>query len=530
MPSLLLVAAAYGAYKHNIKKREQKARKLQSQTTDETLEEGVEECDIVAPIISLHNKTILELLASEQEFGVYQAAPISTVTFCDGNVAHASQRIGDRLVQVLEKNPWVTGWIIRHSEPVDPEEKQEQQQRQPQRDETEEQVETVLSEEKNQEQLNQENVEPSEDDTANKVVTIVTETQNKPPATTANETTETPIHAAAAAAIVTPTPTPKLKLCFDPTGQDVNTGHFKLFYPGDIDLCRDTTPYHDFAALFEPYNVLVERNDCLWGDDETHHDASTTASTTMSQTPQQPQVLPRTNKAIFKLSLIPDAEQPDKRFAVVLSLSHLAGDACTYYQLLDMLLNPNAELVALNPIRRTDFRKAVSHLDPTSKDTASAEITNNLQNNVALLSKPSLWNWGRQKWTQEVDPSELRIFSVSNDFAQREKNSDSGRVEPDMPGEHESLDQTAESPDSSSNDSMDDLTAPQQQGTATTLSETCGTASTTPTTSKISTNSVLTSHFFQSTSATVGFMVCNMRRSQLHECPLSELDAGNYTQ
>ncbi len=54
------------------------------------------------------------------------------------------------------------------------------------------------------------------------------------------------------------------------------------------------------------------------------------------------------NEALWRISIIPDAVAPEERFALVASMSHIAGDACVFYKLYDML-SPQAAIVALDP-------------------------------------------------------------------------------------------------------------------------------------------------------------------------------------
>lgn len=67
----------------------------------------------------------------------------------------------------------------------------------------------------------------------------------------------------------------------------------------------------------------------------------------------------RYNQSLWKVALLPDATDSNK-FALVVSLSHLVGDACTYYQLFNMLNSSNSAVRALDPVRVPSFCKSVA--------------------------------------------------------------------------------------------------------------------------------------------------------------------------
>jgi hypothetical protein len=321
MPSLLLVAAAYAAYKH----------------THEDQQNADQEPEVS---IDLDNKTSVSLLSAESEFGVYEA-PISTITFFDGSYTNAATALIPRVIEILQKNPWLGGWILK---------------------------------DKNDKDL--------------------------------------------------------VKLFFDPTGKDQTPDHFQMFAPGEIPLSHERTKYDEFSEVLSAHGVLVENTKSIIGR----------------------------NKPIFKLSIIPDADQPDQRFAIVVSFSHLGGDACTYYNIFRML-HAEAPIQALNPVR--------DHRFPNVLEQNMGEQEINYVKNQLSLGK-NVFDWGKHK----DDPSERRVFYVSKDFIR-------GRKE--------------------ASDIM--------------LSE----------------NSIITSWFFNSVQASVGFLVCNLR-NRLEGCDVTDIDAGNYTQ
>jgi hypothetical protein len=70
--------------------------------------------------------------------------------------------------------------------------------------------------------------------------------------------------------------------------------------------------------------------------------------------------LVNTNKPLFKISLVPESRDL-KRFALIVSLCHRIGDGCTFYSIYQML-DPNAEIHALNPVRKEDVLEGIETL------------------------------------------------------------------------------------------------------------------------------------------------------------------------
>lgn len=271
MPSLLLVAAAYAAYKH-------------THNEDQQNEDQEPEASI-----DLDNKTSVLLLSAESEFGIYEA-PISTITFFDGSYREAATALMPRIVEVLQENPWLGGWILK---------------------------------DKNDKDL--------------------------------------------------------IKIFFDPTGKDHTPDHFQMLPPGQIPLSRERTKYDEISEVLSEHGVLVENTKSIIGR----------------------------NKPIFKLSIIPDADQPDQRFALVMSFSHLGGDACTYYNIFRML-DAEAPVQALSPIRDHRFPNVLE------QNLGEQEI-NYVKNQLSL--ERNIFDWGKKK----DDPIERRVFYVSKDFIREGK-------------------------------------------------------------------------------------------------------------
>ena len=268
--------------------------------------------------------------------------------------------------------------------------------------------------------------------------------------------------------------TSTLHLCFDPECKDVSSNQemFQLFLPSEIELSQKATKYQDFSTLLESNNLLVERNEKLVLDfrfDGNKQITSTNGSTT---------------KPLFKVSIIPDVDDPNNRYSVVVSMSHLLGDACTYYKIWNMLLN-NERIVELPPSRWQSFHSVCSQIE----DPHNAEFRQHVFNMISNTKSSAGNGPGSMlsRWAKGMDPSEGRIFTVSDDYVRRQREANRGAL---------------------------------QQ---------CDNASAELPTRNVSSNSILTSTFFRATNARIGSMVCNMR-NRLSMMDDSDRHAGNYTQ
>ena len=122
----------------------------------------------------------------------------------------------------------------------------------------------------------------------------------------------------------------EIKLFYDPQGKDRCQGVFEVFDdPSVIKLSR-ATPYQDMAKLFVSTGAMVPNNRDLIGK----------------------------NKPIFKVSLVPDADEPDNKYGLIVSLSHAGGDCHTYYDLVGMMDLKEAPR-KLDPVRSTSYAESV---------------------------------------------------------------------------------------------------------------------------------------------------------------------------
>ena len=498
MPSLVLVAAAYAAYKQNQKQQtnqltmdnDEKKKEGDDGDTDPSQQQQEEQLQ-QTPTFSLKGKTIIPLLHGiEQEpcpttavgdcsycgGGMYHAAPISTITFCSGDPVEASEMIGTKLGRVLQCNPWLTGWILRGKRLI-----------QSHDDDAETDANHDSKDEKKKKSL--------------------------------------------------------LYLCYDPKCNDVSSTKeiFQLVVPGDndIQLSQTTTKYEDICTLLESNNLLVERNENLVVNVEHGIHKEEDDDDDNEEDNSKERNIHNPSKSLLKVSIIPDANSPKNQYAVVVSMSHLLGDACTYYQIWNMLLSHENEypVVALQPNRNQQYQSTLQRImsssetkrNGTSNDNRDSDDQTrhdgdevalnrkqifNLISNSYTSSSSSCANNGPattllSRWAKSRDPTELRIFTVSEEYIQRHKYEETIAASKNDDKQHED--------DTSKEDRVN------REGRTNPSSSSSAAAP--------STNSILTSSFFQATNANVGFMVCNMRnRLLLPETKESTFDAGNFTQ
>ncbi len=176
----------------------------------------------------------------------------------------------------------------------------------------------------------------------------------------------------------------ELKLFFDDTSVKRAPGTFTLYEPGQISLTSDTA-YIEYERILSNTNIKVPKNQNLLGK----------------------------NEALWRISIIPDAVAPEERFALVASMSHIAGDACVFYKLYDML-SPKAEIVALNPERKQEVT------DQVAQKMGAQEMTYATK----AISNP-LWDFTQG----DTDPVQSSIFYVSDEWLERQIRQLRGQVQ-----------------------------------------------------------------------------------------------------
>jgi len=171
------------------------------------------------------------------------------------------------------------------------------------------------------------------------------------------------------------------RLFYDASGDTRAPGSFTVFEPGEITLCGRKTPYSEYEELLEDAELIVKRNKEQVGR----------------------------NSAIWRISVIPDTDEPEKRFALVVSMSHLAGDGCVFYKLYSMLSN-KSDIETLSPVRRFD-----------AVDAAKELMGHGEYHYITKAISNPLW-----EWTQvEGNPCENLVIVISKywlEFLQLEHN------------------------------------------------------------------------------------------------------------
>jgi hypothetical protein len=129
-------------------------------------------------------------------------------------------------------------------------------------------------------------------------------------------------------------PMPDIKILYDPIGQDRPPNYFTVYEPQkNIYTLNDTTSNTESTELFK--NTMVLPNNDLIG----------------------------ANEPMWKVSILPDSQRPDEKFSIVVSMSHMIGDAHTYYQIYHMLFNMdniNNKIISLNPIRLPNYLEFIN--------------------------------------------------------------------------------------------------------------------------------------------------------------------------
>jgi hypothetical protein len=178
------------------------------------------------------------------------------------------------------------------------------------------------------------------------------------------------------------------------------------------------------------------------------------------------------NRPFWKVSVIPDTEKPDERFALVISLSHAVADIYTYYQLFHML-DQEAIVESLDPIRVVDTEGAV-------KKKLGEKESNYF---YEAMSEPPI-----DLTDSRDEPTVFKIFYVDEDWLLKMKENRSRRRSSFF------------DPDSM---------VPK------------------PMTSTVSANSIISSWFFKANDASVGLIMANLR-NRVDFYGVGSSHAGNY--
>lgn len=292
-----------------------------------------------------------------------------------------------------------------------------------------------------------------------------------------------------------------VSLFYDPSSDEVNTDVFASFDPGAIELTRETK-YEDFGGTFSGHDVVVRCNADLVGR----------------------------NQPIFRVCVIPDAKEPDDKFALVVSMSHVAGDGFTFHKIFKFLSTDcdASDIEEMNPIRKHEFTEAVYDL------CGSGEAFY-----VDRISRSPIWS----KFTKRDETVIVRAaFYIEEEWVEGQKEAWEKMAR--MEEAEKLLIGNASAKDMESN------LAP--VGEDEVVADDCGPRSTStpeqdksaPTTSKqplpanfkvsfaahqtashITTNDIITSWFFRTCDATIGLMPFMLRERMPQ---FTSNDAGNY--
>lgn len=176
------------------------------------------------------------------------------------------------------------------------------------------------------------------------------------------------------------------------------------------------------------------------------------------------------NEPLFKVAVIPTAPQ---KFAVVVSMSHVGGDAHTFYRIYNML-SPKNPIVALNPVRKLLVSEAIV-------ERMGRQETFYIKNAVAtpFFQRSSASN------NNNDDPLQTRQVFISSKWLKKRLEREVAHKEGDT------------------------------------------TTSSTVEIIRVSPVAVVSSWFFDMTNCTVGLVVDNIR-NKLPNFDVTDLDAGNY--
>lgn len=130
-------------------------------------------------------------------------------------------------------------------------------------------------------------------------------------------------------------PYPRLFYGTDAGSSTIETpSSFQTFDLGAVPF-TSRTPYHQYEDLMREYRLKV---------------------------PTLPELVGSRKHPLWKVTLLPDAADPDHKFAIIVSMAHALGDAHTFYQLYHMLGNLDAadhddHVDELNVLRIPEFQQ-----------------------------------------------------------------------------------------------------------------------------------------------------------------------------
>ena len=360
MALCLLVAGSYAAYQAN--KKQQQALLLAAAEDSEKN-------------ISLQGKTKIQLLPLESNSSMaIMELPFTCINWFEGDYRTIQESLKRRVQEILEKNPFLAGWLIFDKE----------------------------------------------DDL-------------------------------------------KLKVVYDQNGEDICPGTFRIF-----DEKRTIENDTESGDDKHPQGISFQTG----YDDCCHYLLACGA-----MLPMQQKLIGQKDQPLFRVSIIPDADDPSSRFALVVSMAHALGDSHTFYQLIRML-DVQAQAQILIPDRAMDFPEA-------RKKSLGEESFEYL---LAATKEPPM------DWTEtRNEPTVRKTFVVNESWFHKN----------DKRARRSSLFANV------ANDFHDDTNHRARD--------------------LVSENSILTSWFFRLNQADIGFMSVSLRDRLCESCSVSPFHAGHYT-
>jgi hypothetical protein len=168
----------------------------------------------------------------------------------------------------------------------------------------------------------------------------------------------------------------EVKLWYDETGKEVAPGTFYCFEPGEVPFTTDV-PYDQLENLGKDLNI--ERK---------------------VKIPSTPEILGK-NQALWRVTVVPTADKPDSKFAVVVSMSRLLGDINTFYMLQGML-SRDMQVIRLNPVRHMGFMDSLL-------DRIGPEDALYIQK---ATETSTTWEWNKT----QPEPTEKLLFLIDENW------------------------------------------------------------------------------------------------------------------
>ncbi|KAL7552034.1 hypothetical protein ACHAWF_015239 [Thalassiosira exigua] len=180
------------------------------------------------------------------------------------------------------------------------------------------------------------------------------------------------------------------RLWYDPTGEEQAPGIFQKMSHEALPLDVDT-PYKDYERILLAGDAAVKTN---------------------------PEIVNRRGEPVFRATVVPSPD--DDGFALVASMSHVAGDAHSFYRVYNMIAG-SEPIVALNPQRDADFRRKVHDV----MGGEASDFVSRMTTDPAFLK---VFGKGDDEVDGDDDGSDLRgrVFLVDRDWVANFKRSSEG--------------------------------------------------------------------------------------------------------